>query len=537
MSENLWELHIGSAGPGRYQFTLGSPYVGGLIFNKANEVPPSTRSEVVELARPPDDERQIEAWLEKVGKLVAEAILPKTIRSELAGLEGGHLEISTEDPEVPWEFAWGDGGPLLRRVAVARRVYVGSPVSSLAAPPDRRWMEMLLVTNPTGDLDAAEDEEESIRAILAGEPLIRLTVLSGQDANSKQLFEALGQRRYDVFHYAGHVTPRPGDDDVLQLFDTGVTASYLMNRFSGAPEIVFVNGCKSGFATGEPPTRVVSAGTPTVEGMAYAFLSAGVRSYVGTLWDVNDSAASALASNFYQEVVAGSTIGAALLQARKAVAGRGAVADASHILYGRPTDTLVGIQPAIERQRRLRSLRIMIQSDNEARRRRAAILLGELADSEATDALAAALDDRSEAVQWRAVVGLAKIGTPKAMQILLERLPLAETRLALHIVIMLRDRLSEDMSAAIRQVITTTTDRVLRANAIITLGGINDVTNIEVLTAALEEDDGLIQLLALEALGRTGPEALRVLYRYQPTTALLEGIKQRLVADLEARVQ
>jgi hypothetical protein len=534
MSENLWELHVRHAGDGRYQFTLANPFVGGLIFNEAIDVPAGIRRDIVERAQPPDDAGAVEAWVGDIGEQIAEAILPKTIRAELSALAGGHLEISTEDPQVPWEFAVGADGPLLRRVGVARRMYVASPITGWTAPPDRRWLEMLLVTNPTGDLGAADDEGEGIRLILASEPLIHLTVLSGADATATKLFKLLGDRRFDIFHYAGHVSPDQGDDNsALELHDTKVTAGYLMNRFSGAPEIVFVNGCRSGLAAGEPPTRVVATGRPAVEGMAYTFLAAGVRSYVGTLWDVQDSAASAVATSFYREVVSGATMGGALLQARGGVADRGAVAYASHLLYGRATDAVIGIQPAIERQRRLRTLRTMMTGDNEGRRRRAAILLGELADADATEALAAALDDASPAVQWRAVVGLAKIGTAKAMQILLGRLPTAGNDLALHIVVMLRDRLSPALSAGLRDVVTTTDDAILRANALITLGGTGDPANVPLLTTLLDHDDDLVQLLALEALGRAGPAALRALYPYQPATATLEAVKQRVVEFLE----
>lgn len=532
MSESPWELHIATVGEAGYHFTLGNPRVGALKFTDDSNPPRTVRLDVLEMARPPEDSGDLDGWLERLGRQIADGLLPPSIRSELGRLEGGHLEISTDDPEVPWECAWAEGGPLCRRVAVGRRLHVASPPASIAAPPDRRWMEMLIVTNPTGDLSEAGNEGELIRDILVREPLIRVTLLSGCEATSKKLFEALGRCRYDVFHYAGHVAQGPGaQGDHLELFDGPVSATYLAGRFHGAPEIAFVNGCKSG-RSDQRGTRVAAINTRTVAGTAQAFLSAGVRSYVGTLWDVQDSAASELATSFYQEVVGGATIGSALLQARGTVAARGAVAWGAHVLFGRPTDVLVGIQPAIERQRNLRRLREAMAGGSPGRRRRAALLLGELSDAEATGALVEAMDDDSEAVQWRAVVGLAKIGSPESVQALMARLPSASPSLALHILVMLREVLSADVSAAVRALAETTTDRAVLANALITLGGTGAPLNSEFFAQHLDGDE-LMQLLAMEGLARIGKPALKHLYNVQPTSAELTVTKQRLVKDVE----
>lgn len=535
MKASLWELQIRVGTPGDYTFSLGPSNVGGLSQERI-QVPTEIRDEILEYAQPPAEGAD-EGWLQEVGTLILTSLFPKSIQSQLLRLEGVHLAISTDDPEVPWEFVWTEQGCLARRVAVARRVVVESTASDVS-PPERGRMEMLIVTNPTSDLEAAEREGNRIRDILAGDPLIRVTTLNREEATARRLFKTLRGSRFDVFHYAGHVTQRAdGHDDEfqLELASGPVSARYLAGRFSVPPEIAFINGCQSGSSTSPHGRRVtMSANTRMVTGMAEAFLSAGVRSYVGTLWDVEDLAASRLATSFYQEVVAGATMGSALLKGREAVAADGPLAWAAYVLFGQPSDVLIGIEAAVERRRNLSRLREMLKSEHEGRRRRAAILLGELADPEATEPLVKALDDPSPAVAWRAVLGLAKIGTKAALEPLVHHLPTADPRLALHILIMLRERLSPEVSGAIRGLVEQTSDRVVRANALITLGGTSDQANLDFFAARLSDDDRLIQLLAVEGLGRIGSAALDTLYTYQPDDPALQATRNRVTTAIES---
>lgn len=60
----------------------------------------------------------------------------------------------------------------------------------------------------------------------------------------------------------------------------------------------------------------------------------GIANYMSTYWPVNDNAAETFASTFYKGVLAGRSIGSALLEGRKAVADIGERDWADYILYG-----------------------------------------------------------------------------------------------------------------------------------------------------------------------------------------------------------
>lgn len=72
-------------------------------------------------------------------------------------------------------------------------------------------------------------------------------------------------------------------------------------------------------------------------GWADSFLSAGAGAYVGSLWEVRDSSASTFAEAFYTQILAGSTLGDAMVKARKAIQDiPGDPTWLAYSLYGNP---------------------------------------------------------------------------------------------------------------------------------------------------------------------------------------------------------
>jgi hypothetical protein len=99
------------------------------------------------------------------------------------------------------------------------------------------------------------------------------------------------------------------------------------------PMIVVGNACQSGHTT------AWDGDTTQVFGLANAFLTAGVRHYVGTQWEVVDGQSALFAAELYRHLTDGKAIGAAVRHARAAVverAGETALAWASYVLYGDP---------------------------------------------------------------------------------------------------------------------------------------------------------------------------------------------------------
>jgi adenylate cyclase len=105
--------------------------------------------------------------------------------------------------------------------------------------------------------------------------------------------------------------------------------------------LVFSNSCQAGV------TAVWQEGY-RAEGQAFgigsAFLLAGVRNYVGTLWAVQDEESFLFATAFYRNLTAGAILGEALRAARQTVISQRGLPNltwANYLLYGDPACTVL----------------------------------------------------------------------------------------------------------------------------------------------------------------------------------------------------
>uniref|UniRef100_UPI00214838DC CHAT domain-containing tetratricopeptide repeat protein n=1 Tax=Tahibacter caeni TaxID=1453545 RepID=UPI00214838DC len=150
-----------------------------------------------------------------------------------------------------------------------------------------------------GRLRGSGDEIRRVRERLGAE---RSTLLAGFDASTAAL-QSGHVEKYDIVHFATHGTGDRGGASgsglVLSLFDArgnGVDG-FLSARRIGASRLpaalVVLGACDT--ATGR---AVQDEGT---FGVAYAFLQAGARHVVATLWPVDDAAMPELMDRFYAD--------------------------------------------------------------------------------------------------------------------------------------------------------------------------------------------------------------------------------------------
>ena len=87
------------------------------------------------------------------------------------------------------------------------------------------------------------------------------------------------------------------------------------------PFMIFFNACEAGRIRGRRDTASRSASRQITEsaGVAEALMRGGVANYMSTYWPVGDKAAELFGATFYKEVLAGNTIGGAVLAGRRAV--------------------------------------------------------------------------------------------------------------------------------------------------------------------------------------------------------------------------
>ncbi len=166
--------------------------------------------------------------------------------------------------------------------------------------------------NARASLPYAAVEARGIAALFAAG---KTDVLIGQDATLAR-WRALDPSRYRYLHFAAHAElagRRPGASAVL-LADSALDLPAIRALHLTA-ELVTLSACET--ALGD---RVRGEG---VLGLSHAFLSAGARGTVVTLWPIRDRSAADFMTAFYRELSAGAAPSAALLTVRRAWIGAG----------------------------------------------------------------------------------------------------------------------------------------------------------------------------------------------------------------------
>jgi CHAT domain-containing protein/tetratricopeptide (TPR) repeat protein len=139
------------------------------------------------------------------------------------------------------------------------------------------------------------------------------------DTDSASVDEAVPLSSYDLLHLAGHFrldNERPWNSAFLLRADpdptreSRLTATDVLGKKLRA-RLCFLSGCESASGKTLPGEGV--------QGMAGAFLAAGVGSVVATLWPVDDSVTRELVRTFYGGIEQGETAGAALAMAQRSI--------------------------------------------------------------------------------------------------------------------------------------------------------------------------------------------------------------------------
>ena len=293
------------------------------------------------------------AGLEQAGQLLYEELFPVFAKQELGDTEVEFLVLGTDDRlvHIPWELAHDGEEFLCRRFSMGRVVSTRQEFSAsprqIGAP-----LSMLILADPQGNLPSAYQEGIQLRDLL--DPSGDRAVVALKSSQIGKDYVKARLRDCDILHYAGHAeyrTEQPAESGFL-LADGRLSARELLSM-SGRrpfPALVFSNACDSGHTQ----EWQAADGYEHVYGLANAFLLAGVRHYLGTFWEVPDDPSLHFAQAFYTKLIRGAAVGAAVREARRAVAakyGEGTIFWASYMLYGDPSVRYVGAgDPAPPRQ-------------------------------------------------------------------------------------------------------------------------------------------------------------------------------------------
>ena len=285
--------------------------------------------------------------------------------------------VDEKAARYPWEMMHIGVGD--KKIALALRAGLMRQLSvkEFRQRPARAYQALALVVgepqlpedSELPQLPGAREEGESVAAALETHGYA-VTRQIGTEAI--KIVSALFARSYRILHLAGHgvyqypvarvqtacgprtrsVTgmvldwPRQeGEDPKEPVFLTAVE----VKQMTVVPELVFINCCFLGKTDLDDPAAPASQDRNLfAASLATSFIGLGVRAVVAAGWAVNDRAAKAFASRFYETFLGGSSFGEAVSAARKAAHDEGPEYNtwAAYQCYGDPAYRLDGQQSA-----------------------------------------------------------------------------------------------------------------------------------------------------------------------------------------------
>jgi CHAT domain-containing protein len=169
---------------------------------------------------------------------------------------------------------------------------------------------------------------------------VKVDEVRGTAAKRETLLAKFRSGNYDVVHYAGHAFFDPANPARSGILCTGheVLSGADLAGIGNLPSLVFFNACEAGRVRSAKEQKMrkldMEKRIERSIGLAEAFLRGGVANYVGTYWPVGDAPAETFASTFYTALLAGESIGQALLDGRTKVRELQSVDWADYIHYG-----------------------------------------------------------------------------------------------------------------------------------------------------------------------------------------------------------
>jgi len=264
-----------------------------------------------------------------------EQLLPNELKSHLGGAADIQLDVDLQTASIPWEMleARGPRGesrqPLALRAPITRKLKVELRESPVRASNPTA----LVIGNPPAGagwptLPGAFNEAAAVAAVLAGSSQIVTSKTYEPDhpdssSIAREVETVICADAYRIMHIAGHGAFDPNDPSKTGILigDSSFITATFLSRLHAVPDLVFLNCCHLGKMGPTDTDQNAAAGEFHRLGASLAaqLIQSGVRAVVAAGWAVEDSAAVAFATTFYEQMTrAGATFGAAAFAARQA---------------------------------------------------------------------------------------------------------------------------------------------------------------------------------------------------------------------------
>ena len=220
------------------------------------------------------------------------------------------LLIVSDEPWIPWEMVLPHES-LPNEDFLCAQFRLTRWLEGRGLPEDFSLHQAQVVT-PKSNLASVKAEQDYFAEELPKlRPEIKLAPPWLDTATQVKLALSKGDSQW--FHFACHGdfdATRP-DESALMLQKDAFTPSQIVGPYrqgvAASRPLVFLNACHTAEA-GFSLTRM--------GGWAERFVRAGASAFIGSLWEVNDALAAQFAIQFYNELLAGQTLGGAFHSAR-----------------------------------------------------------------------------------------------------------------------------------------------------------------------------------------------------------------------------
>jgi CHAT domain-containing protein len=324
-----------AAGAAQLSFALGNTHAyvwvrdnAGLRVAVLGETPEKLEKELAQLASfdAQGEPEKIEASLEQLSSV----LLP----SSLVPHDSNALEIIAEGRIASVAFAGlrSPTDPARRLVETHAVTLISSMYAAEQAPRPRQARPFQLVALASGSgklrsatpansmprLQSATAEIQTIADLFtARDKSAKVKLFAGRDGSADAL-RGIWSSGAEVVHFATHALADLGQPLasllVLPAQDAAGAPAYLtagqVQEWRGDADLVFLSACESAIG---PPR--FAAGMP---GLQSAFLRAGARGVIATLWPIEDVLAREFSADFYQRYTRGVSAAQALSDTQRA---------------------------------------------------------------------------------------------------------------------------------------------------------------------------------------------------------------------------
>jgi hypothetical protein len=254
---------------------------------------------------------QTRDYLVNVGTRLWQQLVPGQLREQFWDRQHRirQLTILTDKDAVPWELLYPmdpghDRGFLVEQFPVTRAIFGWRPGRTLRLQPTRFVL-------PEGSLQEAAAEVETMRRLLDPDqaPSAAISELT-------PLTDLISSGEFGLLHFACHNTYEPVSGSCIRLGRVRFTPTLLevaaiQKALQASAPTVFINACRS---------AGLAATYNRLDGWASKFLEAGAAAFIGSLWAVSEGASREFAEELYRRLKRGSTLGDAVMAARRAAA-------------------------------------------------------------------------------------------------------------------------------------------------------------------------------------------------------------------------